>query len=109
MIASAGVCQRTCKRSSRFAYITGWRKSEVLALTWDRVNFDDGLVELEKGTTKNGNARKFAFAEHPELAALLDHQKAKRDDQRTKGRIVPSVFHRNGADPELLQGVAHGL
>ena len=59
----------------QFAYITSWRKSEALALTWDRVNFEDGIVELEKGTTKNGNARKLAFAEHPELAALLDDQR----------------------------------
>jgi integrase len=81
----------------RFAYVTGWRKNEVLKLTWGRVNFDEGIVELDAGTTKSGAGRRFAFGEHPELAALMREQRAETDRvQRAQDRIIPWVFHRHG-------------
>jgi len=40
-----------------FAYLTGWRKSEILRLTWNRVNLKDGIVRLEPGETKNKDGR----------------------------------------------------
>src|SRR5215471_9835726 len=36
-----------------FAYITGWRKEKILALTWRQVDLTTGIVRLEPGTTKN--------------------------------------------------------
>lgn len=81
----------------RFAAVTGWRKSEILGLTWDRVDFARGIVRLDPGTTKNGRGRVFAFGDHPQLAALLTAQRTHTDAvQRTQGRIIASVFHRNG-------------
>ena len=40
-----------------FAYTFGWRKSEVLGLTWDRVDFGAGTDRLDPGTTKNREGR----------------------------------------------------
>lgn len=82
----------------RFAYLTGWRvRSEVLTLTWNRVDFDAGVVRLDPNTTKNDKGRTFPFDALPELAALLQ---ARRDETTTveyaAGRIVPYVFHRRG-------------
>src|SRR4029077_1021783 len=44
-----------------FAFITGWRVSEILGLTWRQVDFGASTVRLELGTTKNGERRTFHF------------------------------------------------
>ena len=55
-----------------FAYITGWRTmSEVLPLTWARVDLDAGTVRLEPGTTKNSEGRLFPADEITELIQVL--------------------------------------
>ena len=36
-----------------FGYKTGWRISEILNLTWSKVDMEKGIVRLEKGETKN--------------------------------------------------------
>ncbi|MGD0992871.1 MAG: site-specific integrase [Gemmatimonadales bacterium] len=80
-----------------FAYLTGWRKREILNLRWRDVDFAGGMVRLEPGTTKNREGRAFPFGALPELAALL---KAQRDAtsavERERGAIIEWVFHRNG-------------
>lgn len=81
-----------------FCYLTGWRPaSEVLPLTWDRVDFDAGMLRLDPNTTKNNEGRVFPFDVFPPLADLLERQRAhtKQTEQRL-GRIIPHVFHRAG-------------
>lgn len=81
-----------------FAYLTGWRvPSEVLPLTWDRVDFAAQVVRLEVGTTKNREGRTFPFGALPDLKALLERQHEHTQTvQRRAGALVPWVFHRDG-------------
>jgi len=77
-----------------FAYITGWRRSEILSLQWRNVNFEAGYVRLEPGTTKNREARQFPFTS--DLRLILEAQKAKHDALAKAGKICPWVFNRKG-------------
>ena len=52
-----------------FAYYTGMRKSEILDLTWDRVNLVEGYVDLGHGDTKTGEKRRIFLNE--ELTHIL--------------------------------------
>lgn len=82
---------------AEFAYLTGWRKSEVIGLTWDRVDFDAGMVRLDVGTTKTGEGRTFPFAALPRLKALLEDQRSRtKMVERQKRAIITNVFHRDG-------------
>jgi len=45
------------KRVFKFAYHTGWRKSEIFSLTWDRVLPKEGKVKLTWSKTKTGQFR----------------------------------------------------
>lgn len=75
-----------------FAYITGWRKSEVVSLEWRQVDFTAGEVRLEPGTTKNKEGRTFPFTAR--LRALLEAQRAEADRLKKRGHIVARVFFR---------------
>jgi integrase len=78
-----------------FAYITGWRKEKVLALTWRQVDFKAEVVRIEAGTTKNGEGRTVFMT--AELKDLLEDQWAMTMAfERQAGQIIPWVFHRNG-------------
>lgn len=79
----------------QFARYTGWRRGEVLALTWARVDFDAGVVRLD--TSKNDEPRSFPFTMLPPLAELLEQLRDRtRAIEKRTGRIVPWVFHRDG-------------
>jgi len=75
------------KPLATFAYHTGWRKSEILNLTWDRVDLKQGIVRLNPGETKNDEARTLYMDEE-----LLKEMKMLH--LRCAG--CPYVFHRNG-------------
>jgi integrase len=71
-----------------FGYKTGWRKAEILELTWDRVDLKEGVVRLEAGETKNDGARTIYV--DSELKDILSKRLMER-------RLdCPYVFHRNG-------------
>jgi len=81
-----------------FAYYSGWRISEVLGLTWDRVDLAAGVARLNVGTTKSGAGRTCPFGVLPPLHALFAAQRtATTALERRTGRLVPWVFwHRDG-------------
>lgn len=75
-----------------FAYWTGWRiYSEILTLTWDQVDLQEGTVRLFAGTTKNGEGRVVALP--AELGELLDRLWAEHTSLYPSCRLV---FHRSG-------------
>jgi integrase len=71
-----------------FAYRTGWRKGEILGLTWDKVDLKEGTVRLNPGETKNDRGRMIYLDD--ELLKLLKIQWI----QRAEGREY--VFHNQG-------------
>jgi integrase len=74
-----------------FAYYTGWRKEEVLTLTWDRIDLRARAVRLDPGTTKNDEGRLIYL--DGELLETLTAAKHERD------LLYPhcaEVFHRGG-------------
>ncbi len=75
---------------ARFAYVTGWRKNEILKLQWRQVDFEARVVILDVGTTKNRKGRVFPFTD--ELEAVLNLQRTRADGLKEKGIITPWVF-----------------
>lgn len=55
----------------------GNRKSELTNLKWSSVNFEDGFVALEVGSTKNGEGRWLPIC--GDMQAMLQNQKNIRD------------------------------
>jgi integrase len=84
-----------------FAYVTGWRvPSEVLTLTWPQVDFAEGEVRLEPGTTKNKAGRTFPFALLPSLGDLLQRQRARVEAiEKATETIIRHVFVRDDGTP----------
>lgn len=70
-----------------FAYRTGWRKREILDLTWDRVNLKERTVTLTPDQTKNKEARDLYLDDDLLKLFKLQHLK--------KGKCL-YVFHRGG-------------
>ena len=71
-----------------FAYQSGWQKTEILGLTWDRVDLKEGVVRLDPGETKNEEGRTLY------LDGELMEQMKSLFTNRQLG--CSYVFHRNG-------------
>jgi len=67
-----------------FAYKTGWRLSEILTLTWNQVDINQGIVRLEVGETKNNEGRTVYLDE--ELKEVMQSQLKNRKN------LLPYVF-----------------
>jgi integrase len=73
------------------AFITGWRKEELLSRDWRHVDFDAGWIVLED--SKNGEGRQFPLI--PRLRAALERQaEVRRGLERRLSRVIPPVFFR---------------
>lgn len=73
-------------------YVTGMRKSELLGIQWSHVDFESGLITLDKGETKNDDARSAPILAG-DMRAFLLAAKAERDASWPQS---PWVFSRNG-------------
>lgn len=84
----------------RFRYITGWRSAEIAELTPDNLNFREGMIRLNVGTTKSGAGREFNMDVIPHLRTILSRQlEETRQFEAATGRpegSIPWVFHRGG-------------
>jgi integrase len=74
------------------AYITGMRKGEITIIQWPQVDFEASLITLEKGETKNDEARSVPILDG-DMRTLLIAAKRERDE---KWPDSPWVFNRQG-------------
>ncbi len=75
------------------AYITGWRRGDLVNLRWRDVDWDAGELRLWRGKTKNDEPRRFPINAHPRLASLLREQHERVEAmQRERGFIIPWIF-----------------
>lgn len=70
-----------------FAYYSGWRKREILELTWDEVDLTGGVVRLAPGRSKTGLGRVLPLS--APLVAVLKRRKKRRGARQ-------AVFGRDG-------------
>lgn len=80
------------KGFTTFAYYTGWRMSEVIGLTWSRVDRLRGIVRLEPGETKNDKGRTIYLGD--ELKAVINEQRKRK--MQSKGFSDYVFPNRNG-------------
>jgi integrase len=79
---------------TRFAFLSGWRRGEIVSLRWEAV--DRGAREVWLWTTKNGRRRTLPL--DGELWSLMERRWAAREFQAPDGTtsLSPFVFHRDG-------------
>jgi len=73
-------------------YITGLRRGEITAIQWPQVDFEAGLITLDKGETKNDEPRSVPILDG-DMRDLLVAAKKERDE---KWPSSPWVFSRGG-------------
>jgi integrase len=80
----------------RFGHFTGWRKGEMVSLTWSDVDRAAGVIRLRAEAAKNGQGRSVVVA--GELAPLLERRWQARLVTAPDGtpRVTDLVFHRKG-------------
>jgi integrase len=78
--------------STIFVYKTGWRDSEISNPSWGNVDFEQGIVQLETGETRNKEGRTVFL--DTELLEIFNQQKRR---QRRSGKLSNYVFpHEDG-------------
>ena len=70
------------------AYYSGWRKQELLGLTWDEIDEAGGVIRLSPARSKTLVGRILPIS--PPIAEALARRRARRDPDS------PLVFHRDG-------------
>ena len=76
-------------------YLSGWRRAEVLGLTWPEVDRIRGLITLPAERSENREPRELPLS--PALAALIEKRWQARLVSGPNGpRVCDRVFHREG-------------
>ena len=70
------------------AYYSGWRKNEILGLTWDEIDEAGGVIRLSPARSKTLAGRILPISQP--IADALARRRARRDP------TSPLVFHRDG-------------
>jgi integrase len=73
------------------AYYTGWRRGEILSLTWAQVDLEASTVRLYRCATKNGEGRLLHLPR-----VLLDILEQQWQDHLARYPDCPWVFHKQG-------------
>jgi integrase len=73
-------------------YVTGMRRGELTGIRWDQVDFDAGLITLDKGETKNDDARSAPIVDG-DMRNYLEAAKKERDQNWPRSSWV---FNRAG-------------
>jgi integrase len=71
-----------------FAYYSGWRRNEILELTWDEVDMKGGVIRLPPRRSKTRTGRVLPIS--PPVQQVLKRR------QRRRRAGSPHVFHRDG-------------
>lgn len=80
---------------ARYAYVTGWRKSEILTLKWAHVDLEHRRIRLRRENSKNEEPRVVVLTS--DLLALVERRWAARQYQIQAGVALSAwVFHRRG-------------
>jgi integrase len=80
---------------TRFAYLTGWRKGEIISLRWSDVDRDAGAIRLRPEAAKTGRGRTVML--EGDLADLIDRRwEARLLEKDGNVRVAALVFHRDG-------------
>ena len=81
---------------TRFAYLTGWRKGEIVSLRWTDVDRDAGAIRLRPEAAKTGRGGRTVMLEG-DLAELIERRgQARLLEKHGKVRVSDLVFHRDG-------------
>jgi integrase len=80
---------------TRFAYLTGWRKGEIISLRWTDVDRDAGAIRLRPEAAKTGRGRTVML--EGDLVDLVDRRwQARLLEKGSNVRVAALVFHREG-------------
>ena len=80
------------------AYYSGWRKNEILGLTWDEIDEAGGVIRLSPARSKTLVGRILPIS--PPIAEALARRRARRDPDS------PLVFHRDGIPVRHLYSIS---
>ena len=70
------------------AYYSGWRKNEILGLTWEKIDEAGGVIRLSPARSKTLVGRILPISQP--IAEALARRRVRRDPDS------PLVFHRDG-------------
>jgi integrase len=84
-------------------YLSGWRRAEVLGLTWREIDRAHGLITLPAEPSKNGEPRELPLS--PVLSQLIEKRwQARLVDSQSGPRVCDLVFHRVGQPVRDFRG-----